>query len=119
MLAENAHQGRSWRRASKGYHFCLTRDFPTHWFDDQYSLPKKKDEAKKWLESVCRHFALDGRRVSGGDAAVVMMEKFWLTKNAAEEVFKNADITNRGRSGRIKDNESVNINEIKDLNLLG
>ena len=98
------------------YHFVLTRDMPSEWFSSVETLANRKTKAKRWLERAYVSISEFEKRWSGTDAKIVIREKFDLTPNAANDVWRESDIPNRGEPGNIPENERADISLLREFN---
>lgn len=105
------------RRKTTNFNYCLATDLPARWFGSHQKLPAQKVKAKKWAEYTWLYFLRAERRVSVADIKTVMSEKFSLTSNAVNEVWKRVDVPEKGQLGNIPFGERVDIKEIRLLEL--
>lgn len=83
------------------YHFLLTKDLPPEWFYSPETLPSRISKAIRWLENAEKKLDTMGVRASQGDYTNILMRKFSLSMNAANEVWKRADRIHKDVSGNI------------------
>jgi len=96
-------------------HFVFTKYLPEDWFPGSAQKEKLETEAREWVERVGASLDANGKRAAKSDYIAVLREKFDLREHGAEQVWKTADIPNRGMFGNIPNSERASIADIERI----
>lgn len=116
FVAPDAAKNLTQRELANGYHFLPSIELPATVLASNKPLQKIKRDARSWVEKICQNCLEQGRRPSQIDVKFVMQSKFEISENAAKEVIKEANWPEGWSSGRIPDDQKIDIKEIRDIN---
>ncbi|MDU8929671.1 hypothetical protein RXV86_19985 [Alisedimentitalea sp. MJ-SS2] len=95
--------------------FLLTSSLPLSDYADHAQLTAIRSATRKWLNSVGGQIHAMGRRASKAQLGVIAEQRFGLSEDAFNAVWKNASFPNKSARGKIPEEKRISEKEIKYL----